>query len=718
MARTLEDVQNTIIDRLHAGEPVDRDAVLGENPEHGDALRRFFAFLDAIEHEPAPPAPLPSRLGDFEILREIGHGGMGVVYEAEQLSLRRRVALKVLPPSLGRDARVVDRFRREAEAAAKLRHPNIVPVYAVGEEAGTPFFAMERVEGRSLAAIVRERREGGDAGLPPRGEAYRRWAIDTIAKVADALAYAHGRGILHRDVKPANILVDHDGAPRLTDFGLALDLAASSLTMTGEIFGSPQYMSPEQAVRREAPLDQRTDVYSLAVTLYEVLTLRLPYEATTSLELLGALAGGRVVPPRAIDPTIPEPLERVLLRALERDPARRYASAAAFAADLRAALETRATKPTGAKRFLSGITGRWPKLYGSDLLARRRRIALRIAIISIIGLLVTALAVFIWRSDAARRAQIVAYDALGDAETSKLLGSFVHPTVRMRRVVSRSEPSPCGLDVRLHANEGRFSNAALAASWEASVDGGPFVRIAAPPLDTDEGVVLDGPASSATTYFAKVDLRSLLGDELRRGAARIVFRLTARLRAGRRDGGTFTPAFTKLDVPWTWTTDEKTVFVYDRYPADYPKAVSIPDGARLFAPDSVAYRGASSASDGSRSVLFDLVWRSRGIAGTTPPACGILDLTGVDGPPFATTSIRIDARSTQGTSDGIGSKIGASFRLTLPPTEAEASFLLDLEAGKVKTVRLLFCAQRDAALEQPDVESYWDGHFDVTVPMS
>jgi tRNA A-37 threonylcarbamoyl transferase component Bud32 len=336
--RALEDVQDEVLDRLHAGEPVDRDAVLAAHPGHADALRRFFTLLDVIETPEDGELAAPSRLGEFEILRELGRGGMGVVYEARQASLNRRVALKVLPPALRRDRRLLTRFQREAEAAGRLRHPNIVPVYSIGESAGAPFFAMELVDGRSLADVIRVRREGGSAGLPTGPDAWRAWALEVAARIADALDYAHGRGILHRDIKPGNILLEADGTPRLTDFGLALDMQASELTLSGERFGSPLYMSPEQAFRHDQPVDARTDIYSLAVTLYEALTLRLPYRGTTHAELMSALSTGEVVPPREADPSMPEPLARVLSQALRSDPRERYATAAAFAGDLRASL--------------------------------------------------------------------------------------------------------------------------------------------------------------------------------------------------------------------------------------------------------------------------------------------------------------------------------------------------------------------------------------------
>jgi hypothetical protein len=345
MSEKLEEIQDLILARLHAGEAVSREAEIDAHPEHAADLKAFFDLLDVIEDRPGAGVPAPTRLGEFRIVRELGRGGMGVVYEAEQPSLRRRVALKVLPPALCNDARLVSRFRREAEAAGRLRHSGIVPVFSVGEVAGAPFFAMELVDGETLESIIRRRRGGDAAGLPEAGEAWRRWAVETVAQVAEALAYAHGQGILHRDVKPGNIIVEKEScAPRLTDFGLALDLHAPGLTLAGEVFGSPQYMSPEQAVRQEAPVDERTDVYSLAVTLYELLTLRLPYDGTTSAELLTALAQGQVIPPRRADPDLPRALEAVLMRALRRDPRERYAGPAAFADDLHAVLEGRPTR--------------------------------------------------------------------------------------------------------------------------------------------------------------------------------------------------------------------------------------------------------------------------------------------------------------------------------------------------------------------------------------
>jgi serine/threonine protein kinase len=335
MSPSLEEIQDALLESLHRGEPIDEAAALAAHPEHAHALQGFFRVLDAIETPSAVPDATPARLGDFQIVRELGRGGMGIVYEAVQLTLKRRVALKILPPALGGHGQLALRFRREAEAAARLRHPGIVPVYACGEVAGTPFFAMELVEGHSLAHVIARLRAGDSAGLPSDPSARKRWAVELAARIADALAYAHGEGIVHRDVKPANILLEQDATPRLTDFGLATDVGHEGLTLSGEVFGSPRYMSPEQAFRRQQPIDGRSDVYSLGVTLYELLTLRFPYQGETSSEYLSEVSQGRIVPPRAVDASIPPALERVLLRALAHEPEQRYASAVAFATDLR-----------------------------------------------------------------------------------------------------------------------------------------------------------------------------------------------------------------------------------------------------------------------------------------------------------------------------------------------------------------------------------------------
>jgi len=306
------------------------------------------------------------------------------------------------------DRRLLARFQREAEAAARLRHPNIVPVYSIGESAGAPFFAMELVEGRSLADVIKARKAGDEAGLPKAGAEYRRWAVATVARIADALDYAHGRGILHRDIKPGNILIEADGTPRLTDFGLALDLQASELTQTGEMFGSPLYMSPEQAFRREQPVDARTDIYSLAVTLYELLMLRLPYHGSTHAELMAALSSGTIIAPRLADPDCPEPLERVLVQALQSEPHDRYGTAGAFAVDLRAALD----RPQDVRAVAAPVSGKLPAnaAPAHAAAAPSRRVLVGFSLKgwrAIVGLVLIALAILISLDDGGEPAVFV-----------------------------------------------------------------------------------------------------------------------------------------------------------------------------------------------------------------------------------------------------------------------------------------------------------------------
>jgi tetratricopeptide (TPR) repeat protein len=286
------------------------------------------------------------RLGDFELVREIGRGGMGVVYEARQASLNRKVALKVLPAGLGLDAEAVQRFQREAEAAGKLHHTNIVPVYATGQENDTHFFAMELIEGPSLAQVIRERRaaatapgSASDAGpasssLGPDGGYFER-AAQLIAEVADALDHAHKQGVIHRDVKPANLLLSPAGRLSLTDFGLARLREQPGLTRTGALGGTPAYMSPEQITAGYVPLDHRTDIYSLGATLYELLTLKRPFTGERRDQVLAQILQKDPPPPRKVNPRVPVDLETICLKAMDKDPDRRYQTAGQMADDLR-----------------------------------------------------------------------------------------------------------------------------------------------------------------------------------------------------------------------------------------------------------------------------------------------------------------------------------------------------------------------------------------------
>jgi len=314
---------------------------------------------------------------------------MGVVYEAEQISLGRRVALKVLPFAGMLDSRQLQRFVNEARAAACLHHPNIVPVHAVGNERGVHYYAMQLIEGRTLADVIRDlaRPEGpnpasaqeqrttayapGDPWPSPCGTTRAAHADTTLlaargrehfrsvarlgVQAAEALEYAHQTGVLHRDVKPANLLLDDRGNLWVTDFGLAhIQHGEGNLTLTGDLVGTLRYMSPEQALAKRVVIDQRTDVYSLGATLYELLTLRPAFTGNDRQELLRQVAFEEPVPPRRVDRGIPAELETIVLKAMEKNPTDRYATAQELADDLRRWLEDRliqARRPTVFQRL-------------------------------------------------------------------------------------------------------------------------------------------------------------------------------------------------------------------------------------------------------------------------------------------------------------------------------------------------------------------------------
>ena len=274
--------------------------------------------------ERAPPqAELPREFGDYELLEEIGRGGQGVVFRAWQRSLSRTVALKMIGAGQWATTTHLKRLRREAEAAAKLNHPGIVSIYEVGEREGTCYFSMRLVEGDHLDEVV----SGGP--VSPRR------AAELIAKVARTVHYAHEHGILHRDIKPGNILLDANGEPHLTDFGLArLVERGSTVTRTQEVMGTPSYMAPEQAVGNNAAVGSATDVYGLGVVLYELLTGQLPFAGETSYETIRLLLDSEPRQPRSWNKKIDRDLSDICLKCLEKNPRYRYASALALAEDL------------------------------------------------------------------------------------------------------------------------------------------------------------------------------------------------------------------------------------------------------------------------------------------------------------------------------------------------------------------------------------------------
>ena len=287
-------------------------------------------------------------LGDFVLVREIGYGGMGVVYEADQQGLGRRVAVKVLP-LLPRDSRSLDRFRREVLAASALDHPWIVPILAHGQEENLAWYSMRLVVGHDLAEEIRRQREPCDTSrlrlLPPFAKPeYLRCVASRIADLADALGAAHEHGVIHRDVKPQNILLDDKGQAFLADFGLARDERFGSLTATGVVQGTPHYMSPEQARALRSTVDHRTDVYSLSVVLYELLTLRRPFDGRSSQEVINKIGHSDPRTVRHHNSQVPRDLAVICEKGMSRNPDRRYPRAPELAADLRRFLAYRAIK--------------------------------------------------------------------------------------------------------------------------------------------------------------------------------------------------------------------------------------------------------------------------------------------------------------------------------------------------------------------------------------
>src|SRR5438552_376479 len=261
--------------------------------------------------------------GDYELLEEIGRGGQGVVYRARQKSLNRTVALKVIGLGHWATEAHLKRFRREAEAAASLEHPCIVPIYEIGERDGSCYFSMKFIEGGQLDEVVRRE------PMPIRR------AAELIAKVARTVHYAHEHRILHRDIKPGNILLDQEGEPHLTDFGLArLVETESTVTRTTDVLGTPSYMAPEQAVGNNAAVSSTTDTYELGAVLYQLLTGHPPFAGGTTYETIKLLLDTEPRQPRFLNPKIDRDLSTICLKCLEKDPKRRYSSARALAEDL------------------------------------------------------------------------------------------------------------------------------------------------------------------------------------------------------------------------------------------------------------------------------------------------------------------------------------------------------------------------------------------------
>ncbi len=294
-----------------------------------------------------------NRLGRYLLLQELGRGGMGVVYRAEDTVLKREVAVKTVRIGEGVVPHLVERLFREARTAAALEHPGIVPIHDIGMSDGVPYIAMAFVGGRNLNELMKD---GAPAGLRPR--------VEIVHAVAEAVAHAHERQVVHRDLKPANVRIDELGRVRVMDLGLAKSLVDDDpLTDTREVLGTPKYMAPERLDGTKEPAGPAGDVYSLGVILYEMLTDRAPYQAANLVELLARVLEGKPSPPRSIDPTVPESLERICLKAMARRPKDRYPTAREMAADLGRWLEP------GPRAAAAATAGSASKLAGWGWLA-------------------------------------------------------------------------------------------------------------------------------------------------------------------------------------------------------------------------------------------------------------------------------------------------------------------------------------------------------------
>ncbi|MBK7642697.1 MAG: serine/threonine protein kinase [Planctomycetes bacterium] len=431
-------------------------------PEHAPELHRRYALLERMgmlpDEEGTELAALPDRLGDFQILELLGEGGMGAVYRARQLSVGRDVALKIVRPELVFLPHARERFRREIDAVSKLQHPGIVPVYAVGEERGIPYFAMEKIAGTTLARALESLAGRDPAGLT--GEDLARAIVSASAAgasgsagaelanalaalrartwveacvllardVAHALAHVHARGLLHRDVKPSNLAIDLHGRVQLFDFGLASareagDEAASRFTRTGSRLGTLLYMSPEQV--RGEELDARADVYGLGATLYEMLALRSPFHAATPRASEELILAGELPALHSANARVSSDLELVCRTALELDRERRYADAQSFARDLDNVLAHRTIEARAVG--LRVRCARWAQ--------RHPAWSVGLALSVLAGVGVPSALYLQQRAHAERLAQSLASEtkahdealvALGDAEiTSRFLGNLL-----------------------------------------------------------------------------------------------------------------------------------------------------------------------------------------------------------------------------------------------------------------------------------------------------
>jgi serine/threonine protein kinase len=323
-ASHLVKVLDSYLADLQAGKLPDKARLLADHPELAEELEQCLAGIEFVHSAGGSVQATPAQIGDFQIIREVGRGGMGVVYEAEQISLKRRVALKVLRLGITADSEVQKRFEREATTVAHLHHTNIVPIHVVGCDEGVRYYAMQFIEGRSLAAVAEEIQRSA-ASIASR-ETFTN-VVGWMLQAAEALAYAHHRGVIHRDVKPSNLILDPEGTVWLTDFGLAKRADEVTMTAAGILMGTPRYMSPEQASAANQPIDHRTDIYSLGATLYELVTGNPVFDGKTPQGVITQILSAEPVAPHILCKSLPRDLETIILKCLAKAPESRYQSA-------------------------------------------------------------------------------------------------------------------------------------------------------------------------------------------------------------------------------------------------------------------------------------------------------------------------------------------------------------------------------------------------------
>jgi tRNA A-37 threonylcarbamoyl transferase component Bud32 len=429
---------------LEAGSRPNRQAFLTQYPEIADELAECLDGLEFLHtaaprfqsgEEPPPPAPVPDGLlGDFQLVREIGRGGMGIVYEAIQLSLGRRVALKVLPLAATLDARQLQRFENEARAAAHLHHSHIVPVFAVGCERGIHYYVMQLIQGRSLAAVIDDLRQTSRpapadaetdeiaASLTHQSTGSRQF-FQTVAtlglQAAEALEYAHQMGVVHRDIKPANLLLEAQGDLWVTDFGLARFQERPGLTAPGDLVGTLRYLSPEQAAGQPV-IDPRSDIYGLGATLYELLTQRPAVPGQTEGECLRQIIYEEPVSVRRLNRAVPVELATIVHKAMAKQPEDRYRTARELADDLRRFLadEPIRARPPG----VGERARRW---------AWRHRRVVGGALVGLVALVVI-LGATTWAVALAEMRTLAAYDTLKKEEAGRLAALKQEVTQRQR----------------------------------------------------------------------------------------------------------------------------------------------------------------------------------------------------------------------------------------------------------------------------------------------